>query len=1026
MHDYYGHVLSLREVNDMLLQHFDEAILRAHYEPEIEPINERFQIRDNYIETRDAGVFRACPPALMELFVIMANRRDISGVRAATIRQVRDHLDLIDETFRNDPNVTRQFIDLLRAPYTLVSQLTRMRRYGVLGRYIPEFGRVIGQMQHDLFHIYTVDAHTMMVIRNMRRLHYRSSQEKFPVAYHCVKNLPKIELLYIAGLFHDIAKGRGGDHSTLGAHDVVAFCRRHQLDDEDTELVAWLVRVHLLMSATAQSKDINDPVVIHEFASEVRTERRLDYLYTLTVADINATNPTLWNGWRATLMRQLYMETRKALRRGLNLPVDRVAYIEQHKTEALSRLVERGISRERALALWDSPDPEFFIQHSVGQIVALTEAIERHDLSAGPLVLVRDVIGRVSEEGATEIFLYTRDQPRLFAASVIAMDQFGLSIHDARIHTSAGSLCFNSYIVLDESGHSISADTARSRHIERTLTAQLSDLNQYPELAKRRIPRRLKQFARPTQAELTNDAELPWSVLRVVASDRPGLLARLGIIFVDLGINVHNAKISTLGERVEDLFYITGRDGLPIRDAERMQSVTRTICERLDQHVNEATRRKLSSHEPVPRRLQPYPFERMNALKSGLRVRSNAPHIALSIGEPKHATAPFLIAAATDAKAVSAGLATYPATNGSDGLRAAISAWTTSRFRLRAGTLTAERHVLPVSGTREALFSFGQCVLSGRAGACAVLPNPFYQIYEGAILLRGTTPYYVDCPAGTGYLPDFDSVPSAVWDACELLFICSPGNPTGAVMPLAQLTRLIELADRHDFVIAADECYSEIYPDENNAPVGSVAGVRRHRPRRLRALRRLPQSVETLQPAGLALGLRRRRRGDSRTVFPVPDLPRLRDAGPRPARQPTRVVGRSPCRRQPRALSREVRDRDAAACGRARCHRTRGRFLLLADDADRRRTVHAAAFRRGKRDGVARAIPVSYAPRRRPGCEPDPYGDRGGTRRVHRCRGAYRALRAFIVTATATTIRQTDICRDRVSTPRCVAGLDDE
>ena len=291
MHDYYSHVLSLREVNDILLQHFDEAILRAHYEPEIEPINERFQIRDNYIETRGEDVFREHPPALMEMFVIMANRRDISGVRATTIRQVRNSLDLIDDAFRNDPEVTGLFIDLLRAPYTLVSQLTRMRRYGVLARYIPEFGRVIGQMQHDLFHIYTVDAHTMMVIRNMRRLHYRSSQDTFPVAHHCIKNLPKIELLYIAGLFHDIAKGRGGDHSTLGAVDVINFCRRHRLDDADTELVEWLVRVHLLMSATAQSKDINDPVVIHEFASEVRTEMRLDYLYTLTVADINATNP---------------------------------------------------------------------------------------------------------------------------------------------------------------------------------------------------------------------------------------------------------------------------------------------------------------------------------------------------------------------------------------------------------------------------------------------------------------------------------------------------------------------------------------------------------------------------------------------------------------------------------------------------------------------------------------------------------------------------------------------------------------
>ncbi len=589
MHDYYRHVLSLREVNDILLQHFDETILRAHYEPKVEPINERFQIRDNYIETRSDDVFAQHPPAMMELFVIMANRRDISGVRATTIRLFRNHLDLIDDDFRNDPEVTGLFIDLLRAPYTLVSQLTRMRRYGVLGRYIPEFGRVIGQMQHDLFHIYTVDAHTLMVIRNMRRLHYRSSQETDPVAYHCIRNLPKIELLYIAGLYHDIAKGRGGDHSTLGAADVIAFCHRHRLDEDDTELVAWLVRAHLVMSATAQNKDITDPVVIHEFASEVRTEVRLDYLYALTVSDIKATNPTLWNSWRATLMRQLYMETRKALRRGLNLPVDRAAYIHEHKTEALARLSERGIDKARALALWDDPDPEFFMQHSVGQIASLTEAIAKHDLAAGPLVLVRDVAGHVSGEGATEIFLYTRDQPRLFAASVIAIDQLNLSIHDARIHTSAGNHCFNSYIVLDESGHSISSNAERARHIERTLIAKLSDLDSYPKTVQRRTPRRLKQFQRPTEAYLTNDPELPWSVLRVVASDRPGLLARLGIIFVDLGINVHGAKITTLGERIEDLFYISGRDGSRIRDAARIDSVTQGICKRLDQHVSDET-----------------------------------------------------------------------------------------------------------------------------------------------------------------------------------------------------------------------------------------------------------------------------------------------------------------------------------------------------------------------------------------------------------------------------------------------------
>lgn len=218
--------------------------------------------------------------------------------------------------------------------------------------------------------------------------------------------------------------------------------------------------------------------------------------------------------------------------------------------------------------------------------------------------------------------------------------------------------------------------------------------------------------------------------------------------------------------------------------------------------------------------LQPYPFERMNVLKSGLRSQSNSPHISLSIGEPKHTTAQFLVDAATDPALVRLGLATYPATRGSDALRDSVSSWASGRFGLAAGTLTGNKHVLPVSGTREALFSFAQCVLSGHAGSCAVLPNPFYQIYEGAILLRGAAPYYVACPAATGYLPDFGSVPASVWDACELLFICTPGNPTGAVMPLEQLTQLIALADRHDFIIASDECYSEIYPDEGRPPPG--------------------------------------------------------------------------------------------------------------------------------------------------------------------------------------------------------------
>jgi len=218
--------------------------------------------------------------------------------------------------------------------------------------------------------------------------------------------------------------------------------------------------------------------------------------------------------------------------------------------------------------------------------------------------------------------------------------------------------------------------------------------------------------------------------------------------------------------------------------------------------------------------LQPYPFERMNVLKAGLVSRSNAPHIALSIGEPKHPAAEFLVTAATDAATVASGFATYPTTRGGDALRRAIAQWATRRFALAPASLSAERHVLPVNGTREALFAFGQAVLSGRSGSCAVLPNPFYQIYEGAVLLRGTAPYYVACPPDAGFLPDFDAVPPEVFKRCELLFVCSPGNPTGAVAPLSMLTQLIELADRYDFVIAADECYSEIYADEAVPPSG--------------------------------------------------------------------------------------------------------------------------------------------------------------------------------------------------------------
>ena len=586
MHDYYRHVLLLREVNDILLQHFDEAILRAGERPKIERVNERFRIHNHYIEATDEGVFARRPASIMEMFVIMANRRDIAGVRASTIRLVRNHLHLIDETFRNDPAVTSYFMDLLRAPYTLVSQLTRMRRYGVLGRYIPEFGSVVGRMQYDLFHIYTVDAHTMMVIRQMRRFHYRSAAEKYPLAARVVRELPKIELLYIAGLFHDIGKGRGGDHSELGANDVVRFCRRHGLDDAETELVQWLVRAHLSMSATAQRRDIHDPGVVREFARQVRTETRLDYLYLLTVADINATNPTLWNGWRATLLGQLYDHTRRALKHGLEVPDERREQAAACRTAALAELDRVGIPIPRARSLWNDPGDDFFLHHSPQQVVDITRAIDRHDTHAGPLVLLLEVSGEASTAGATEVFLHARDRDNLFADSIAAIDAVNLRIAAARVATSASGMCFNSYIVLNDEGEPVTDDNRRARlAVGLTRTIAGSNANAPSSRPSRRVSRQLKQFVMPTEVTLGTEPGARTSTLRVVASDRPGLLSALGGLFVELGINIRGARITTLGERVEDVFEITNRAKHPITHTGQTQTVVDAIRAKLDAEV---------------------------------------------------------------------------------------------------------------------------------------------------------------------------------------------------------------------------------------------------------------------------------------------------------------------------------------------------------------------------------------------------------------------------------------------------------
>nr|WP_328797943.1 [protein-PII] uridylyltransferase [Marinobacterium alkalitolerans] len=585
MNKYYRVAMAMSEFNDMLLQHFDEAILRIDDEQSIRPLNNRFQVRNDFLETVYDKVFEHHPFAIMELFVLMAQHPEIKGVRASTIRLVRDHRHLIDDEFRHDIRNTSLFMELLRSPEGVSTELKRMNRYGILGRYLPEFGKIVGQMQHDLFHIYTVDAHTLKVIQKMRQFRHPEYREKFAIAHRIVNQLPKIELLYIAGLYHDIAKGRGGDHSELGAEDVISFCRRHHLGKWDTHLVAWLVRNHLKMSMTAQRRDISDPEVIHNFALEVRDLVHLDYLYVLTVADINATNNTLWNSWRATLLRQLYMDTKRALRRGLENPINKEDRIEQVQHEAMLLLSRKGVPEEEVLDYWDLLGDDYFLREDAHNIAWHTQAILEHGDNPLPLVLIRKTSYRVFE-GATEIFIYSEDLPTLFPATVAAMDQLNLNIQDARIILTDHGRTLNTYTVLTDDNQPLSENPEYLAHIQQHLTEELDDPEDYPDIIQRRVPRQLKLFTTPTRMTLSNDPVAQQTVLEVITPDRPGLLARIGRIFVEFDISVRKAKISSIGERVEDFFFITDSDNQPISDPDLCRRLQQAICEQLDQHVN--------------------------------------------------------------------------------------------------------------------------------------------------------------------------------------------------------------------------------------------------------------------------------------------------------------------------------------------------------------------------------------------------------------------------------------------------------
>ena len=441
MKRYYREVMELSRLNEMLLEHFEEAILHARRRERVKPLNRRFQAVNGYVEATREDVFRRYPFALLEVFLLLQQHPDIEGVRASTIRLIRANRHRIDDGFRADIRARSLFLEILRQPRGINHELRRMHRYGILGAYLPVFDQVAGQMQYDLFHTYTVDEHSLFVVRNLRMFADPARYHEFPHCADIFARLPKPELIYVAGLFHDIAKGRDGDHSEIGSGIVREFCTRHGFGEYDTNLVAWLVRYHLLMSTTAQRRDISDPGVVSDFAATVGDHVHLDYLYLLTVADIRGTNPGLWSDWKDALLHDLYRSTVRALLRGPENPIARAELAGETRDEAARLVVKAGIDAGRATALWDNFGEDYFLRHTADEIRWHTSNILDARADDIPFVLVRD--GR----GGAEIFVYAPDQKFLFAASASILERLGLTVLDSRIITGNHGMTLDSYVV---------------------------------------------------------------------------------------------------------------------------------------------------------------------------------------------------------------------------------------------------------------------------------------------------------------------------------------------------------------------------------------------------------------------------------------------------------------------------------------------------------------------------------------------------------------------------------------------------
>ena len=568
MKQFFQALHSISLLSELLVKHYQEHFLTPYEVVNEQVLDVNFSLINQSICLRHRQCFEQQPESILDLFSYLTQYPQ-AEIHSSVLRELYLALEQRQGYLCDLPTAREKFIRLFNQPNAIQRAFFPMHQYGVLTAYLPQWGNIVGLMQFDLFHCYTVDEHILRVMLKLESFLAEASAQNHPICHQIMHQISDRTLLYIAALFHDIAKGRGGAHELLGAEDIREFAALHGFDQRETETMAWLVEQHLLMSVTAQRRDIHDPEIVLSFAERVRNQVRLDYLTCLTIADIVATNETLWNSWKRSLLATLYDYTTQQFAQGLATLLDNQAKAEEHRHLALLEIREKNtaLSEPQIEKLWQRCPLDYFLRNSPQQISWHTQLLAEFR---------GDVLVKVSNRfsaGGTEIFIYTNDRPNLFNKVVSTIGAKKLSIHDAQIITTQDGYVLDSFIVTELDGAELPFD--RRRMLEDALTKSLT--SETVNKQRLREKHHLAHFHVKTDVRFLNLDKTDQTEMELFALDQAGLLADVSAVFCDLELNLLNAKITTIGEKAEDFFILTNKFGRALDESERAALLTRLL-----------------------------------------------------------------------------------------------------------------------------------------------------------------------------------------------------------------------------------------------------------------------------------------------------------------------------------------------------------------------------------------------------------------------------------------------------------------